>query len=61
MYTYYVYTTIFIKGKIYEYLDIVVTTRPYNRDRIINDYKEKYYDKIIKSDRYLIRIVLKLK
>lgn len=61
MYKYYVYTTIVIKGKIYQHLTIYGSFHKIPEDLIKLDISNRYRDELLKCDEYHINIVLKFK
>ena len=61
MYRYFVYTTIFIKGTIYQYLDIYKCKDKVNGDIFRTESLFKYLDEISKYDDYTIAIIRQFK
>lgn len=61
MYRYDVYTTIVIKGKVYQYMVIYKSIKEIDEDMIRYDTINRYHDKLIKCDAYNINIIRKFK
>lgn len=57
MYRYKVYTTIVIKGQIYQHMVIYKSLKEIDKDMIRYDTINRYYEELVKCDAYHIHIV----
>lgn len=61
MYSYHVYTTIVIEGKIYQHLVIYKSFKEIDEDDIRYDTINRYCKELFKCDSYRINIIRKFK